>query len=212
MILDPNNISMAYRCASCGKTIYGMTGALALSGDMIRLKCDCGESDLTMKNIPESKLRVSVPCIFCQKDHTFVISKSLLYSKDLFTYPCPYTGIDITFFGKKDKVDEAVKESDESLTELLTDEEREALEAMESGDFPESDEHIRDMIFFTLNEIAYEHGIKCECGEPQGIDIFDGEDYVEISCKTCGCKKRFYCVSDIQTNELFEADSITLTK
>ena len=212
MILDPNRISMAYRCAACGKTIYGMTGALALSGDMIRLKCDCGESALTIKNIPDGKIRISVPCVFCQKDHGFVISKRLLFSKKLFTYPCPYSGIDIVFFGEEEEVSAAVAESDKWLSELLTDEEREALEAMESGDYIETDEHVRDMILLVLGELADEKKIFCDCGQPQGLNVDDGDDYIEISCKKCGCKKIFYCTNDLQTSELFEADKVVLTK
>lgn len=212
MIFDPNKITMAYRCAACGKTIYGMTGALALSGDMIRLKCDCGESAMTIKNTPDAKIRVSVPCVFCQKEHEFIISKKLLFSKELFAYPCPYSGLDIVFFGKEDEVEKSVADSDKSLSELLTDEEREALEAMENGEYIESDEHIRDMIILVLGELADDKKIFCECGTPEKLNVDNADDYVEISCAKCGCKKRFYCTNDLQTSELFDAEKITLTK
>ena len=90
MILDMKNITTAYRCSECGDTVFGVTGAVALTGDLIKLKCGCGESAMTIKNIADGKVRVTVPCAFCQSDHTFVISKKLLLSKELFYLSCSF--------------------------------------------------------------------------------------------------------------------------
>ena len=46
MILEPKNIDIAYRCDECGGTVRTVVGALALSGDMLKLKCDCGGSEI----------------------------------------------------------------------------------------------------------------------------------------------------------------------
>lgn len=211
MILEMKNILAAYRCSECGNTVFGITGAVALTGDMIKLKCGCGESAMTIKNIQNGKVRVTVPCVFCRGDHTFVISKNLLLSKELFTYPCPYTGIDICFFGTDENVREAVKVSDEQLSELLTDDEREALSEM-NGDGVSADEHVRDMITLVLGELADDGKIFCECGASHDLAVRDGEDYVEIFCKKCGCSKRYFCESSIGTQELFDADEIHLIK
>ena len=211
MILDMKNITTAYRCSECGGTVFGITGAVALTGDMIKLKCTCGESAMTIKNIQNGKVRVTVPCVFCRSDHTFVISKNLLLSKDLFTYPCPYTGIDICFFGTDENVREAVKISDDQLSELLTDDERRALSEMESGS-TSSDEHIRDMITLVLGELADDGKIYCDCGVSHDLAVRDGDDYVELFCKKCGCSKRFFCESSIGTQDLFDADEVHLFK
>ena len=211
MILDIKNITAAYRCSACGGTVFGITGAVALTGDMIKLKCTCGESAMTIKNIANGKVRVTVPCVFCRGDHTFVISKNLLLSKELFTYPCPYTAIDICFFGTDKSVREAVRISDEQLSELLTDEEREALSDMESG-APESDEHVRDMITLVLGELADDGKIFCDCGVSHDLVVRDGEDYIDLVCKKCGCSKRYYCDSSLGTEELFNADEVHLFK
>ena len=48
MIIEPKLITMAYRCRSCGNTVFGPEGALRLGGDMLKLKCDCGESELSV--------------------------------------------------------------------------------------------------------------------------------------------------------------------
>ena len=211
MILEPKNILAAYRCSECGNTVFGITGVVALTGDMIKLKCGCGESAMTIKSIADGKVRISVPCVFCRGEHNFVISKNLLLSKELFTYPCPYTGIDICFFGTDENVKEAVKVSDEQLSELLTDEERETLSEM-NGDGVSADEHIRDMITLVLGELADDGKIFCECGASHDLAVRDGEDYVEIFCKKCGCSKRYFCESSIGTQELFDADEVHLVK
>jgi len=212
MILDPKQITVAYRCGDCGKTVFGMTGALALSGDIFKLKCDCGGSALTIKTLPEGKARVSLPCVFCKQDHTFVISKKLLLTKELFTYPCAYTGIDICFFGTERSVNEAVAESDEDLADLLTDDEREALQNLEDGDYAESDEHIRDMITLVVGDLADENCVLCDCGVSKDVNVENGPDYVDVVCGKCGCKKRFYCTNSLSTEELFYADRLYLLK
>ena len=211
MILEMKNILAAYRCADCGDTVFGMTGAVALTGDMIKLKCPCGKSEMTIKNIPDGKVRITVPCAFCQSNHTFVISKKLLLSKELFTYPCPYTAIDICFFGTDEKVKEAVKESDEVLNQYLVDENGNRLSDF-GKPLPASDEQVRDLITLVLGELADDGKIFCDCGVSHDLAVRDGDDYVEVFCKKCGCSKRYYCESSIGTQELFDADEVHLIK
>ena len=55
MILQPKDTTIAYRCPECGTTVMSVVGALALSGDIIKLKCDCGGSELLLENTDEAK-------------------------------------------------------------------------------------------------------------------------------------------------------------
>ncbi|MCQ2770832.1 MAG: hypothetical protein MJ236_03425 [Clostridia bacterium] len=75
MVLDVKKITPAYRCKSCGSTVFGISGAVALSGDLIKLKCKCGESELSLKSTNDGKFRVTIPCVFFYNDHQFLISK-----------------------------------------------------------------------------------------------------------------------------------------
>ena len=119
MILQPKDTTVAYRCPVCGTTVLSVVGALALSGDMIKLKCTCGCSELVMQKADEGKLRLTVPCIFCPSPHHYVVSRKLLMTRELFTFPCAYAGIDILFVGSKGAVLKASEESDKRLAELL---------------------------------------------------------------------------------------------
>ena len=84
MIVDMGQTHVAYRCPECGTLIYGFVGKFALAANMLRLKCDCGGSamDITISN--DNKIRLSVPCIFCKQNHSYTISQSIFFGRDLF--------------------------------------------------------------------------------------------------------------------------------
>ena len=104
MALRPQDTTIAYRCPACGKTALSVTGVFALTGDMIKLKCTCGESELLIKNENGGKVRLIVPCLFCSKPHQYVISKDLIMSRELFEFPCSFSGVNVCFAGSKGAV------------------------------------------------------------------------------------------------------------
>ena len=55
MALRPRDTTVSYRCPACGKSVVSVTGVFALTGDMIKLKCTCGESELLIKQEGEGK-------------------------------------------------------------------------------------------------------------------------------------------------------------
>ena len=75
MILSTKNTTIAYRCPSCGEAIKSVVGVFSLSGDLIRLKCHCHESELKISYTSDGKIRLSVPCFACGNDHEFIVSK-----------------------------------------------------------------------------------------------------------------------------------------
>ena len=101
MILDEKKTTVAYRCPGCGAMVRSMIGAFTLSADMMRLKCPCGESDITIVYTPDKKLRLNVPCFFCPKPHNFLVSRNMFFGRELFTLPCAYSGLDICYIGEE---------------------------------------------------------------------------------------------------------------
>ena len=77
MILENKQTSVAYRCPSCGKTVKSMIGAFSLSGDLLRLKCPCGESDMTIERRRDKKIRLTIPCFLCPRPHVYTVSESI---------------------------------------------------------------------------------------------------------------------------------------
>ena len=87
MILDPQKTTIAYRCPSCGGGVISAVGMFYLGADMVKLKCTCGECELTMVYTGDDKVRLSVPCLVCPKPHSFTVSRSLFFGRDLFVLP-----------------------------------------------------------------------------------------------------------------------------
>ena len=112
MILDEKKTTVAYRCPGCGAMVRSMIGAFTLSADMMRLKCPCGESDITIVYTPDKKLRLNVPCFFCPKPHNFLVSRNMFFGRELFTLPCAYSGLDICYIGEEKAVLKAAEEGD----------------------------------------------------------------------------------------------------
>ena len=105
MKLSPQETTFAYRCPHCGATVFSLIGIFALSGDMLKLRCSCGKSETIMNYTSDKKIRITVPCIACPKPHYFTLGQNSFFAREsgVFRLPCPYTGIDIAFIGKKEK-------------------------------------------------------------------------------------------------------------
>ena len=110
MVLKNTESTIAYRCPHCGSGILAMVGVFALSGDMIKLKCDCGHSELLIQKCGDGKIRLTVPCMFCPKPHQYVLSHAAFFDQSIYTIPCGMTGLDICFIGHKDDVLSALEE------------------------------------------------------------------------------------------------------
>jgi hypothetical protein len=81
-----------------------VVGLFNLSADMIKLKCDCGESEMSLVYTKDSKVRFTVPCLFCPNPHHFTVNTSVFFGKELFSLPCPYSGMNIAVMGETNKV------------------------------------------------------------------------------------------------------------
>ena len=121
MVIDQKKTTVAYRCPECGAGVMSVVGLFSLSADMIKLKCSsCGKSDMQViyrKN--ENQMRINVPCIFCNKPHTFNVNSSMFFSKDIFLLPCPYSDINIGFVGETNHVKAELARTELELLDML---------------------------------------------------------------------------------------------
>lgn len=212
MILQPKESTLAYRCPACGKSVVSVTGVFALTGDMIKLKCGCGNSELLIKNEGEDKLRLIVPCLFCPTPHQYVVSKKLLLNREIFAFPCNYSGVDVCFSGSKGAVLKAVEESDKRLSELIDDTELAQIYEQNQSDEENlyNDEHVRDMILFVLGDLCEEGKIFCDCSDGGDFLVENEIGKVRIMCKKCGKRREFFCSENMETRALFDATHIKL--
>ena len=156
MILDSRETTVAYRCPHCGQTTVSVVGVFALSGDLIRLKCGCKKSELQISYTSDRKIRITTPCLVCQKPHTFVLGAGTFFADRVLTYSCPMTGLELCFIGKKDEVLAAASEADRHLLELMDEAGLENLDEIKS---PESEDDREDIYFITDgHSVSVHHG------------------------------------------------------
>ena len=201
MILDSRETTVAYRCPHCGQTTVSVVGVFALSGDLIRLKCGCKKSELQISYTSDRKIRITTPCLVCQKPHTFVLGAGTFFADRVLTYSCPMTGLELCFIGKKDEVLAAASEADRHLLELMDEAGLENLDEIKS---PESEDDREDIYFITdANPDDQDIQFRLTTDE-------DGNQIVHIFCKTCGAGVGFPIVSAGEANRFLTTDELNL--
>ena len=217
MILDKKEATLAYRCPYCGDTVTGMVGIFALSGDMIKLKCHCGESELTITYTPDRKMRITVPCIACPQPHHYVLGQNTFFAREsgVFRLPCSYSGIDICFIGGQKEVSAAVEQSNDELIKLMQDAGLNDLaEIRDNEDVNvERDPQVEEIVRFALLTLNDEGKIKCEC-QNNAIAHFDfnlGKDSALIYCEECGASARIPMHGLTNAYDFLDSDGLTLT-
>ena len=215
MILNPKQTTVAYRCPSCGAGIMSVVGLFNLNADMVKLKCDCGNSAMTLiySNDKESpKVRISVPCVLCPNPHIYTVSSSIFFKDDLFLLPCPYSDLNIAVTGETNKVKAELARSELELLDLLEKSGLSSLDALHNSNDSYSNPEALEIISFMISELDEEGKIECDC--PDGVegdlelDFFD--NVARLSCKNCGCKKDFPTDSVMTAHELLNVNKLKL--
>lgn len=188
MVIEPKHTAIAYRCPVCGKGVLGNVGLFQLHGDMIKLKCECGGSELTATKTGDGRVRLTVPCIMCPKPHNFTVSEKIFFGRDLFMLQCPYSDINIGFLGDEEKVSEELHNTELKLLDMLGEDNIEKLGNLEENPF--TDPQIFDIIMFVINDLDAEGKIFCKCKDNDGeigVEVLD--DGIKVFCKKCGASQ-----------------------
>jgi hypothetical protein len=214
MILEAKETTIAYRCPYCGKTILGMVGIFTLSGDLIKLKCDCGQSEMTIAYQKDEKIRLTVPCFFCPRPHQYTLTPSVFFGRELFTLECAYSALDVCYIGQKDLVLKAAQEADKQLEALLKQAGVPNFRSLyeEEEEEIEYDPQIESIVALTIENLLEETKIDCNCAlrEEQEIHYEFLADSLLVYCKHCGATKMLP-VSNMTTAMAFlETDRIDL--
>lgn len=214
MAVLPKQRHIAYRCPDCGSAVVGLVGRFALSANMLRLRCSCGsESSLDISISGDNKIRLSVPCLFCRQNHSYVVSEGLFFEKDRFLLNCPYSGMDIAFIGDEDSVNQDITRTGEELAALLKNLEAEELSDIQPQDVNDAevlpDPAVYDTLRFVVKDLEAEGKLHCPCGEgPYDIRFIDGG--MQVWCETCGASYDFKATTPTIAEEYLSLDSITL--
>ena len=210
MLLNQKQTTLAYRCPACGGVVTSMVGAFSLSGNMFRLKCDCGGSHMTVEKTNDGKMRLIVPCLVCATPHSYIVSNKVFFDSDIFVIGCSMSGVDICFFGKEKELSEAIIRSNNELIELVGEGNLSSIQNMEKDRSALSDPQIVDIVKYVINELAEENAIYCDCkdGGDYVSEIYD--EHITVRCTKCGCHADIETSSVIKAHDFLETDSLTL--
>ena len=211
MVLNEKKTTVSFRCSECGSSVRSMVGVFALNADMMRLKCPCGGSDLTMVMTKDRKVRLTVPCLVCPTPHVFTVSAQVFYGRELFALACPYSGLDLCFVGTEKEVVEASQAADRELEELLDGSSIEDVTGDRHSPFM-TDPQIREIITFVLADLADEGKLECKCPEGEAGDyqaeVLD--DKIVVRCLKCGAAKVVPANSFTAANDFLSVDHLRL--
>ena len=120
MILDSKHTTVAYRCPHCGAGVISAVNVFSLSADMVKLKCTCGKSEMSIVSSQDEKIRLTVPCMLCATPHIFTVNSSLFYGKEIFSLCCPYASdFPLAFFGEMNLVKGELARSELALLDMM---------------------------------------------------------------------------------------------
>ena len=214
MIVTPKQRQIAYRCPECGNAVFGLIGRFAMKANLLRLKCSCDKSSaLDISYAGDGKIRLSVPCLFCKQNHSFVVSESIFFNREKFLLNCPYSGMDIAFIGNEDVVAEELERTQQELERLLAQLEAAELADIQPQDMNEDeilpDPAVYDTIRFIVKDLEAEGKVYCPCHEGT-YELRFCDEGIQVYCEKCGASYTFHATSPSVTEEYLSLDSITL--
>ena len=189
-------------------------GIFSLSADLVKLKCTCGKSEMTILYGKDEKIRLTVPCPVCPNPHQFTLTKKVFWGQELFSLPCPYTGINVAVLGELNRVKAELARSELELLDLLeksgaTD--LSAIHAAEAGVLP--DQQIDEIVLYVIRELDEEGKIYCKCGEGETgreYEVEMREEGILVTCKKCGASRLIPTDSRLGAYAFLNADSLHL--
>lgn len=214
MIAKPKETRIAYFCPECGTAVLGIVGKFALSANMVRLKCGCGESVLDISASSDGKIRLSVPCIFCKQNHSYVISQNIFFERDIFILNCPYANMDIAFIGSEEKTEREIERTRAELDRLVKALELESYKDMQPIDVEQEeilpDASLYDTLRFVLKDLEEEGKVHCPCNEGE-YDLRFCDEGMEAYCTKCGASYTFPVKTASLGEEYINLDELTLS-
>ena len=214
MVIQPKQRHIAYRCPGCGSAVIGLVGKFALHANMLRLKCSCGdEQSLDISIGAGEKVRLSVPCLFCRQNHSYVVSESLFFDKDRFLLNCPYSNMDIAFIGDEEAVSQDLSRTEAELNMLMKNLEAEELSDIQPEEMTEAEilpnPAVYDTLRFVVKDLEADEKLHCPCGKGP-YDLRFTDFGMQVWCDSCGATYDFKASSPAIAEEYLSLEEITL--
>ncbi len=214
MVLETKQTTVAYRCPHCGAGIMSAIDIFALKADMIKLKCTCGKSEMSIVDTKDSKVRITAPCMLCAKPHIFTVASSLFFGKELFVLPCPYSDINIACMGDTNLVKNELARGELELLDLMEQSGIKGFDAIHGEDEQTiTDPQILDIVMFVINDLDAEGKIHCKCEDAENGRQYDAEIRdlgVKVTCRKCAASRLIPTNSNLGAHAFLNADALYL--
>ena len=175
--MPDDNRYIGYICPVCGQSVIARRTAFQLTAGNSSIPCPCGKSELNFAQKGD-RCEVTVPCLFCARDHTAVCANDALLHQKLLALSCPASGLGCCYIGEEDEVFQAVAKLELAVDKLRMDDQTESRGAF-------LDEVVMGEILSELRDIAARGGVKCGCGcTDYGVKVAYAA--VDVVCARCG--------------------------
>ena len=214
MVLDSKQTTVAYRCPHCGAGVMSAVNVFTLGADMVKLKCTCGRSEMTVVSGGDGKIRLTVPCLVCPKPHLFTLNASLFYGKELFTMQCPYAGeLTLAMFGEVERVKAELARTELELLDLMEKNGINNPEELREAEEMLPDPQILDIVMFVIHDMDAEGKIYCKCEPTENGRQYEAEinhNGVRVTCKKCAATRLIPTDSNLSAHAFLNADALYL--
>jgi len=202
MLID-TNITIAYKCPSCGTFEFFNTSLFNfLYKKEYFLPCRCKKSSISIAEATSGYYSISTPCIGCGSMHISNISKKELFSKNVKILYCPEIGMQICFIGNdeevRNKIDNLEKEFDELINRLGYD------------NYFKNTQVMLDSLN-RIHDIAEQGNLFCECGN-NDIELILFSDKINLKCKKCPGSQMILAGSNGDLKDILKRKQILLSK
>ena len=219
MVIEKKQTTIAYRCPKCGAGVMSVVDVFTLSAPMIKLKCNCGASEMTIIKQNDGKIRLNVPCIACPTPHSYLLSSNVFFGKDEFFLQCPYSDMNVCFLGEMEHVKANLAKSEYELIKLMEEYGISDLSVFNEGNKQDADDCLdseqTQNVVFVLSELEADNKIFCKCAHQDEVD--EGKygyeimsDGVLVKCRDCGAERLIPTDNSLNTHAFLDADVLHL--
>lgn len=184
-MMEEGKRTIAYLCPECRQTVIVDRTVFQLAAAPAELTCPCGKSAVKTEMMGE-QLRLTVPCLFCGREHTVICPTQAFLHKKCLAFSCAASGLDCCYVGEEDEVFAAARRLEEAVDKVNG-------EAEERGTF--LDEIIMHEVLSEVKEIAQRGGISCTCGSKRW-NLQVNYSSVDLICADCGGVLRLPAATD----------------
>lgn len=166
--------SIAFICPVCRQPVILERTAFQLAASGGRLPCPCGKSGVDIA-LMGHQARLTVPCLFCEREHTVSCSMSAFLKEKALAFSCANSGLDCCYVGEEEPVFAAMRRLEETVDALES-------EAGAQGTF--LNDMVMEEILEELRDIGLRDGISCTCG-CRSWKLKINYSSVELFCAQC---------------------------